>query len=288
MLGKDENDGSFFSYVDLEAWVSRGHPLRATRDLTNAAPSEMSGKFEALYSERLDPRRLEPALRAFRPDEDPLARQQVGHAGAEDDAGMDEYLRSVLVRHDEAEPSRRVEELDGAGDLHGGESGDRRPAGPDSVDRRSMGLGPAGLEPRRRRSAILGRPLSPWTTAQVTAAPWASVSRPEACTDSHVAEHVPVPVLALQEAVALVGVEPLDDGPDLIRRHAPGPSGPAPDSPLAAGRGNGAGRGSAVEKSTVRILETSRPRTAITVSQETDAPGSRVARPTAARVDSRK
>ena len=50
MRGKDEGSGSLFSYVDLEARVPRGHPLRAIRDLTNAALSEMSGEFEALYS----------------------------------------------------------------------------------------------------------------------------------------------------------------------------------------------------------------------------------------------
>ena len=50
MRGKDEISGSLFSYVDLEARVPRGHPLRAIRDLTNAALVEMSGEFEALYS----------------------------------------------------------------------------------------------------------------------------------------------------------------------------------------------------------------------------------------------
>ena len=50
MRGKDESSGSLFSYVDLEARVPRGHPLRAIRDLTNAALVEMSGEFEALYS----------------------------------------------------------------------------------------------------------------------------------------------------------------------------------------------------------------------------------------------
>ena len=50
MRGKDESSGSLFSYVGLEARVPRGHPLWAIRDLTNAALSEMSGEFEALYS----------------------------------------------------------------------------------------------------------------------------------------------------------------------------------------------------------------------------------------------
>ncbi len=50
MRGKDESSSSLFSYVDLKARVPRGHPLRAVRDLTNAALVEMSGEFEALYS----------------------------------------------------------------------------------------------------------------------------------------------------------------------------------------------------------------------------------------------
>ena len=50
MRGKDESSGGLFSYVDLQARVPRGHPLRAIRDLTNAALVEMSGEFEALYS----------------------------------------------------------------------------------------------------------------------------------------------------------------------------------------------------------------------------------------------
>ena len=50
MRGKDESSGNLFSYVDLEARVPRRHPLRAIRDLTNAALVEMSGEFEALYS----------------------------------------------------------------------------------------------------------------------------------------------------------------------------------------------------------------------------------------------
>ncbi len=64
MRGKDESSGSLFSYVDLEARVPRGHPLRAIRDLTNAALSEMSGEFEALYSRRpgIAPERLLRAL----------------------------------------------------------------------------------------------------------------------------------------------------------------------------------------------------------------------------------
>ena len=50
MRGKDESSGGPFSDVDLETRVPRDDPLRAIRDLTNAALVEMSGKFEELYS----------------------------------------------------------------------------------------------------------------------------------------------------------------------------------------------------------------------------------------------
>ena len=50
MRGKDESIGRVLSYVDREKRVPRGHPLRASRDLTNATLSETSGEFEALYS----------------------------------------------------------------------------------------------------------------------------------------------------------------------------------------------------------------------------------------------
>ena len=45
MRSKDESSGSLFSFVDLEARVPRGHPLRVIHDLTNAALVEMSGEF---------------------------------------------------------------------------------------------------------------------------------------------------------------------------------------------------------------------------------------------------
>ena len=50
MRGTDKRSGSLFSYVDLEARVPQGHPLRAIRALTNATLAEMSGDFEALYA----------------------------------------------------------------------------------------------------------------------------------------------------------------------------------------------------------------------------------------------
>jgi transposase len=53
MRGSDVRSGSLFSYVDLEARVRRDHPLRAVREITNAALVDLSGEFEALYPPRL-------------------------------------------------------------------------------------------------------------------------------------------------------------------------------------------------------------------------------------------
>ena len=50
MRGSDERSGSLFSYVDLETRVPKGHPLRAIRALANAALSELSKDFAALYA----------------------------------------------------------------------------------------------------------------------------------------------------------------------------------------------------------------------------------------------
>ena len=49
MRGSDERTGSLFSYVDLEARVRGDHPLRTIRTLVNAALSDLSGDFTALY-----------------------------------------------------------------------------------------------------------------------------------------------------------------------------------------------------------------------------------------------
>ena len=45
MRGSDERSGSLFSYVDLEARVRGDHPLRALREIANAALSELSRVF---------------------------------------------------------------------------------------------------------------------------------------------------------------------------------------------------------------------------------------------------
>jgi transposase len=51
MRGSDEQSGSLFSYVDLEARVRGDHPLRAIREIANAALSDLSKAFTALYTE---------------------------------------------------------------------------------------------------------------------------------------------------------------------------------------------------------------------------------------------
>lgn len=50
MRGSDERSGSLFSYVDLEARVRGDHPLRAIRRIANAALSDLSRAFAALYA----------------------------------------------------------------------------------------------------------------------------------------------------------------------------------------------------------------------------------------------
>ena len=50
MRGEDRRTGALFSYVDLESRVRADHPLRAIRDVVNAALGAMSSDFEALYS----------------------------------------------------------------------------------------------------------------------------------------------------------------------------------------------------------------------------------------------
>lgn len=51
MRGCDERSGSLFSYVDLEARVRGDHPLRMVRTIANAALSDLSRDFTALYTD---------------------------------------------------------------------------------------------------------------------------------------------------------------------------------------------------------------------------------------------
>ncbi|MCZ7600565.1 MAG: IS5 family transposase [Gammaproteobacteria bacterium] len=50
MRGIDERSGALFSYVNLEARVPAGHPLRAIREVVNVALAELSGAFAGLYT----------------------------------------------------------------------------------------------------------------------------------------------------------------------------------------------------------------------------------------------
>ena len=50
MRGSDEESGSLFSYVDLEARVPKVHPLRPIRELVDEALIRLSPEFEAMYS----------------------------------------------------------------------------------------------------------------------------------------------------------------------------------------------------------------------------------------------
>jgi len=51
MRGADVRPSQLFSYVDLEARVPKGHPLRAMRDLVNPALMALDARFAALYKE---------------------------------------------------------------------------------------------------------------------------------------------------------------------------------------------------------------------------------------------
>ena len=49
MRGSDERAGALFSYIDVEARIRPGHPLRQIREIANAALSALDGDFEQLY-----------------------------------------------------------------------------------------------------------------------------------------------------------------------------------------------------------------------------------------------
>jgi transposase len=50
MRGVDARNGSLFSYIDLEARVPRGHPLRVIRRIADAVLAGMSQQFAAAYA----------------------------------------------------------------------------------------------------------------------------------------------------------------------------------------------------------------------------------------------
>ncbi len=51
MRGEDRQSGNLFSYVDLEARVPKRHPLRLIRGIVNDVLEDLSGDFEAAYSD---------------------------------------------------------------------------------------------------------------------------------------------------------------------------------------------------------------------------------------------
>jgi transposase len=51
MRGSDDRTGSLFSYVNLEARVRTDHPLRTIREVADAALSDLSRAFTALYTD---------------------------------------------------------------------------------------------------------------------------------------------------------------------------------------------------------------------------------------------
>jgi len=53
MRGSDEGTGALFSYVDVEARIRPGHPLRQIREIANAALVALDEDFEQLYPPRL-------------------------------------------------------------------------------------------------------------------------------------------------------------------------------------------------------------------------------------------
>jgi transposase len=69
MRGNDENSGSLFSYIDLEARVRSNHPLRPIWVIANAALAALSQDFVMLYSgldrRSIAPEKLLRAMQAF-------------------------------------------------------------------------------------------------------------------------------------------------------------------------------------------------------------------------------
>lgn len=50
MRGEDERSEGFFSYVRLESRIPAAHPLRAIRELVDAALGDLSRSFDRLYA----------------------------------------------------------------------------------------------------------------------------------------------------------------------------------------------------------------------------------------------
>ena len=50
MRGSDDQNGSLFSYVNLEERIPARHPLRKIREVVNAALVTLDGDFDRLYA----------------------------------------------------------------------------------------------------------------------------------------------------------------------------------------------------------------------------------------------
>ena len=50
MRGSDEQSGSLFSFIDMEARVPQRHPLRKIRQIVNEALAALDGDFSQLYA----------------------------------------------------------------------------------------------------------------------------------------------------------------------------------------------------------------------------------------------
>ena len=50
MRGNDEQQGTVFSYINLEDRIPQDHPLRRIRQMTDTALRQMSPHFDALYA----------------------------------------------------------------------------------------------------------------------------------------------------------------------------------------------------------------------------------------------
>ena len=51
MRGDDVQQEAMFSYLSPEARVPQDHPLRPLRQMVNQALAELSGEFQAMYSQ---------------------------------------------------------------------------------------------------------------------------------------------------------------------------------------------------------------------------------------------
>jgi hypothetical protein len=73
MRGDDVQQEARFSYLSPEARVPPDHPLRPIRNMVNQALTELSGKFQAMYSREGRPSIAPEKLLRLRPRGSPAA-----------------------------------------------------------------------------------------------------------------------------------------------------------------------------------------------------------------------